>query len=70
MSIEKPGSQADVWGSRYDDRDADDLGCDRWSLRMAMREKAIAQPFKNFTMPEDKPLAMDLREAANDSKPR
>ncbi len=70
MSSEKPASLAELWGARYDDRDADDLGCDRWSLRMAMREKAIAQPFKNFTMPEEKPSSTELRDAANDAKPR
>ena len=67
MSNDKPKSLAEVWGDRYDDRDADDL-CDRWSLRMKAREQAIAQPFKNFVM-EDLFARPDGRESANDGKP-
>jgi hypothetical protein len=69
MSSDKPKSLAEVWGARYDDRDADEL-CDRWALRMAARDQAIAQPFRNFSADEiaSRP---DAREAANDdAKPR
>jgi hypothetical protein len=69
MSSDKPESLADVWAARYDDRDADDLLTDRWALRLAMRDKAMAQPFKNFEMPSDNGSDVNLRDAANDSKP-
>jgi hypothetical protein len=69
MSSDKNESLADVWGARYDDRDAEDLVSDRWALRLAMREQAIAQPFRNFEMPEEAAPEVDLRAAANDARP-
>ena len=69
MSSDKNESLADVWGARYDDRDAEDLVSDRWALRLAMREQAIAQPFRNFEMPEEAAPELDLRAAANDARP-
>jgi hypothetical protein len=69
MSGDKNESLADVWASRYDDRDADDLLTDRWALRLAMRDKAMAQPFSNFEMPPEGPDNVDLRAAANDARP-
>jgi hypothetical protein len=69
MSSDKPDSLADVWAARYDDRDADDLLTDRWALRLAQRDKAMAQPFKNFEMPAEGGSEANLRDAANDSKP-
>jgi hypothetical protein len=69
MSSDKSESLADVWAARYDDRDAEDLVSDRWALRLAMREQAIAQPFKNFEMPEETAPDVDLRAAANDARP-
>jgi hypothetical protein len=70
MSGDKNESLADVWGARYDDRDAEDLVSDRWALRLAMREQAIAQPFKNFEMPEEAAPEVNLRAAANDARPK
>jgi len=68
MSSDKNESLADLWAARYDDRDAEDLVSDRWALRLAMRDQAMAQPFKNFEMPEAA-AEVDLRDAANDEKP-
>ena len=68
MSGDKYESLADVWGARYDDRDADDLLTDRWALRLAMRDKAMAQPFSNFEMPDETAPEVDLRAAANDAR--
>jgi len=65
MSGEKSESLSEVWNSRFDDRDDEDLAWHVWSQRLAAREKAMAQPVRNFSLPEDGPL----REAANDSKP-
>lgn len=69
MSSDKYESLADVWASRYDDRDAEDLVSDRWALRLAMREQAMAQPFRNFEVPEAAAPDVDLRCAANDARP-
>jgi hypothetical protein len=68
MSSDKYESLADVWASRYDDRDADDLVSDRWALRLAMRDRAMAQPFRNFEVPQDSAPEADLRDAANDAR--
>jgi hypothetical protein len=69
MSSDKYESLADIWASRYDDRDAEDLVSDRWALRLAMRDQAMAQPFKNFEVPEETAPDVDLRSAANDARP-
>ena len=69
MPSDKYESLADVWGARYDDRDAEDLVSDRWALRLAMREQAIAQPFRNFEVPEESASEVDLRAASNDARP-
>jgi hypothetical protein len=68
MSSDKYESLADVWAARYDDRDAEDLISDRWALRLAMRDQAMAQPFRNFELPEE--TAANLRDAANDAARR
>jgi hypothetical protein len=70
MSTDKTESLSDVWNARYDDRDDEDLAWHVWSQRLAMREKAMAQPIRNFSMPEEAPARADLREAANDDKPK
>ncbi len=64
MPNEKTESLSDVWNARFDDRDDEDLAWHVWSQRLAAREKAMAQPIRNFSLPEDAP-----REAANDPKP-
>ena len=68
MSSDKYESLADVWAARYDDRDAEDLISDRWALRLAMRDQAMAQPFRNFELPEE--TGANLRDAANDATRR
>ena len=70
MSNEKNETLSDVWSARFDDRDDEDLAVHVWSQRLAMREKAMAQPIRNFSLPEDSPSRTDLRQAANDDKPR
>jgi hypothetical protein len=69
MSSEKTESLSDMWSARFDDRDDEDLACHVWAQRLAAREKAMAQPIRNFALPDDAPARADLREAANDSKP-
>ncbi len=51
MSSEK--SIPDVWAARFDDRDDEDLAVQLWARRLATREQAMAQPFKNFPMAEE-----------------
>jgi hypothetical protein len=68
MPTDKTESLSEVWSSRFDDRDDEDLAWHVWSQRLAAREKAMAQPIRNFTLPEEGSRP-DLREAANDSKP-
>jgi hypothetical protein len=70
MSNEKTESLSEKWNARFDDRDDEDLACHVWAQRLAARERAMAQPIRNFTMPDESPSRTDLREAANDSKPR
>jgi hypothetical protein len=69
MPTDKTESLSEVWSSRFDDRDDEDLAWHVWSQRLADREKAMAQPIRNFTLPEDSGTKQDLREAANDDKP-
>ena len=58
MSTEKT-SLSDVWAARFDDRDDEDLAVQMWSRRLASREQAMAQPFKNFPMADDKGSGSD-----------
>ena len=70
MSTDKPESLSDVWNARFDDRDDEDLAVHVWSQRLAMREKAMAQPIRNFIMPGETSSRPDLKQAANDDKPK
>ena len=65
MPTDKSETLSEVWSARFDDRDDDELAWHVWSQRLNAREKAMAQPIRNFTLPEDAPR----REAANDPKP-
>ena len=70
MSTEKTETLSDVWNARYDDRDDEDLAWHVWTQRLAARERAMAQPIRNFSMPEECPARADLRDAANHGKPK
>ena len=69
MSSDKVKSVSESWAERYDDRDAEDLACERWSLRMALREQAMAQPFKNAPVAGEPSLDKDRPNAASESGP-
>jgi len=69
MSSEKPESLAEVWSARYDDRDAEDLACESWARRMALRDEAVAQPIRNFVVPDAQGPTADQDAAPKDSKP-
>lgn len=66
MSSDKVKSVSESWAERYDDRDAEDIACERWSLRMAMREQALAQPFKNVPLAADSGLDKERPQACDD----
>lgn len=68
MSTDKTESLSEVWNARFDDRDDQDLAWHVWSERLNDREKAMAQPIRNFTMP-DESAARPARETPGDSKP-
>ena len=65
MSTEK--STSDVWAARFDDRDDEDLAVQIWSRRLASREQAMAQPFKNFPMADEKGSGSDKPTPAGNS---
>lgn len=69
MSADKTDSLAEVWGARYDDRDAEDLACHRWAAGMTLREQAMAQPIKNFVVADELAPEAQPREPANDGTP-
>jgi hypothetical protein len=67
MSSDKSESLADIWAARYDDRDDEDLVSDRWALRLAMRDQAMAQPFRNFQALEEGAPEVGPPEAVDDA---
>ncbi len=68
MSSER--STADVWAARFDDRDDEDLACQLWARRLATREQAMAQPFKNFPMADDMAGRADKPLTEKSERPR
>ena len=68
MSSDEFHSLSEVWSARYDDRDDDELACHIWAQRLALRDQAIANPIKPFSMGPDGAPPPELPEAANDSK--
>jgi hypothetical protein len=70
MTTEK-SSISDVWAARFDDRDDEDLAVQMWSRRLASREQAMAQPFKNFPMADEMGSGGDKpTPAAQSDRPR
>jgi hypothetical protein len=67
MSTTKSESLSEVWAARYDDRDDEDLACELWARRIASRDQAMAQPFKDFPMSDEAPGERDRPEAPADS---
>jgi hypothetical protein len=65
MSSEKTTSE--VWAARFDDRDDEDLAVQLWARRLASREQAMAQPFKNFPMADEKGSGPDKPTPAAES---
>ena len=69
MSSDKVEPLSDVWVSRFDDRDDEELAHKVWVQQMALRDQAIAQPIRGFAMPDEQATGLVQREAANDSSP-
>lgn len=70
MSSEKTTSVSEVWAARYDDRDDEDLACERWALRLTMRAKAMAQPVSNVSLPDTLATGNDANSTAAEGKPQ
>ena len=66
MPADKTESLSEVWSARFDDRDDEDLAWHVWSQRLTAREKAMAKPIRNFTLPEENEAR---REASSEPKP-
>lgn len=69
MSSDKIEPLSDVWTSRFDDRDDEELAHKVWVQQMSLRDQAIAQPIRGFAMPDEQASDLASREAANDSTP-
>jgi hypothetical protein len=69
MSSDKIEPLSDVWISRFDDRDDEELAHKVWVQQMSLRDQAIAQPIRGFAMPDEQASDLASREAANDSSP-
>jgi hypothetical protein len=66
----KSESLSEVWAARYDDRDDEDLACEMWARRLASRDLAMAQPFKDFPMADEATERDKAQPAANSDHPR
>jgi hypothetical protein len=69
MSSDKVEPLSDVWISRFDDRDDEELAHKVWVQQMSTRDQAIAQPIRGFVMPDEQASDLTQREVANDSTP-
>lgn len=67
MSTIKSESLSEVWAARFDDRDDEDIACELWARRLASRDLAMAQPFKNFPMADEMTAERDKPEAPTES---
>ena len=70
MSSDKIESLSEVWSARFDDRDDEELACHVWARQLARRDQAMAQPFRNFVMPDELADPEKGKTAGSDSKPR
>lgn len=69
MSSDKVEPLSDIWNSRFDDRDDEELAHQVWVQQMSLRDQAIAQPIRGFAMPDEQASGLVQQEAANDSTP-
>jgi hypothetical protein len=67
MSTVKSESLSETWAARYDDRDDEDIACEMWARRLASRDLAMAQPFKNFPMADEMAGERDKPESPGES---
>ena len=70
MATVKAESLSEVWAARYDDRDAEDLACEMWARRLASRDQAMAQPFKDFPMADELAVEPEPRSPTDPGLPR
>jgi hypothetical protein len=55
MSGDKMEPLSEIWSARYDDRDDEAIAWHVWAQKMAVRDEAMANPIKNFELPEEAP---------------
>jgi hypothetical protein len=55
MSGDKMEPLSEIWSARYDDRDDEAIAWHVWAQKMAVRDEAMANPIKNFELPEEGP---------------
>jgi hypothetical protein len=67
MSSDKVEPLSDLWTSRFDDRDDEELAHQVWVQQMSQRDQAIAQPIRGFVMPDEQASDLAEQNAANDS---
>jgi hypothetical protein len=69
MSSNKVEPLSDVWTSRFDDRDDEELAHQVWVQQMSQRDQAIAQPIRGFVMPDEQAADLTKQDASTDSAP-
>lgn len=67
MATDKIESLSETWAARFDDRDDEELAYALWARRIASRDQAMAQPFRNFPMADEMSAASDKPNPAKDS---
>jgi hypothetical protein len=67
MSSDKVEPLSDVWTSRFDDRDDEELAHQVWVQQMSQRDQAIAQPIRGVVMPDEQASDLAQRDASTDS---
>jgi hypothetical protein len=55
MAGDKMEPLSEIWSARYDDRDDEAIAWHVWAQKMAVRDEAMANPIKNFELPEEGP---------------
>ncbi len=52
MAGDRSKPLSEIWAARYDDRDAEDLACQRWERGLTLRDRAMAQPVSTMSLAE------------------
>ena len=69
MARGKSKSDPKDLSDRFEHSYREELACNLWAQRMAVRDQAMAQPVRGFVMPDEKATGHGLPEAAIDFTP-